>query len=740
MSEPHSIGPPRLYISDLCELLEGYLPQEQVQEVYRAYMFATSAHAGQMRRSGEEFIHHPIAVAYTLGQKHMDMETLCAALLHDVIEDTGMTKQDLIDEFGVTIADLVDGVSKLNRMDFKTREQAQAASFRKMVLAMSKDIRVIIIKLADRLHNIRTISSMKPDSRQRIARETLDIYAPIASRLGMNKIRLELEEFGFAALHPLRYRIIKRRLQKIAEKRVEHFKSIILALQQRLESYNFAYLAIETREKHVYALYKKLLELKAEGKPIDFQEVAYSYGFRIITDSVDNCYRTLGAIHSVYKPLTRSFEDHIAIPKSNGYQSLHTTVFSPYGRRADISRIEFGGEIYKGGATMELHIRTQTMQELIDNGIAAYGLYSKLEHVQYNQDIRLARERVVAWIQSLVDAQKNVEDSLEFIDHVKRDLLPEEVYVFTPQGKILQLPKGATALDFAYAVHTALGNRCIAVKVDDEYQTLYTPLESGQMVEIITAEWARPNADWLSFVVSAKARDHISAYLKKQNAHQAINLGKRLLNKQLLDYNLQVEKLDSEQKQQLMQYFRIDSWERLLREIGLGNVMSLVVVSQLNLGANNLPVYSKPLIISGSEGMVLSFARCCRPIPGDEIIGYHTAGKGIVVHTRQCKNVASFYHTQPERLLPVAWSENTRGEFSVDIQLEVRHQRGVLAEVGVLLADMNVNIEEIANENKGGLSNILRLCLAVKNRKHLAEIMRNLKQLDTVTKVQRRKS
>lgn len=727
MPESPPIGPPRLYINDLCQLLESYLPQDQVQEVYRAYAFAYEAHRGQVRRSGEDFIHHPIAVAYNLAHFQMDMEALSAALLHDVIEDTGYSKQTIIDEFGETIAELVDGVSKLNRMEFETREQAQAASFRKMVLAMSRDIRVIIIKLADRLHNIRTIGVMKADSRRRIARETLDIYAPLASRLGMNKVRLELEDLSFAALYPIRYEIIKKRLDRIREKRDEHFKSIHAALQNRLETYNLPYLEIQERSKHPYTIYQKIREskqLRLASKYRTFQNITRSYGFRVITDSVDNCYRALGGVHSLYKPVLGCFNDHIAIPKLNGYQSLHTIVLSS-----------------EAGQQIEVHIRTQTMHELTEYGIAAYGLYNRLENTV---DINQTRERAAAWIQSLVDMQKNVEDSLEFINHVKSDLLPEEVYVFTPKGQILQLAKGATALDFAYAIHSAIGNRCIAIKIDGQYEPLYKTLKSGQTVEVDTAEWARPSPDWLNFVISAKARNHILHYLKNQTVAKAIDLGKRILSKYLLKYRLFADDLNDFQRENLVQHFNIDNWETLLKEIGLGNLMAFVVANHFDPHSSQLPQDPhhslKPLVITGEEGRVVTFSRCCRPIPGDEIIGYFSAGRGIAIHTSQCRNMATIRHTHPEKFLQVTWSKDIQGEFLVDMLVEVRHERGVLAQISALLADMNVNIETISSENRDGLFSILRLSLLVKNRKYLADIMRALKRLDIVTRVQRYKN
>ncbi|MEK7991885.1 MAG: bifunctional (p)ppGpp synthetase/guanosine-3',5'-bis(diphosphate) 3'-pyrophosphohydrolase [Thiotrichaceae bacterium] len=734
MPDSPSIGPPRLYINDLCQLLESYLPQEQVQEVYRAYAFAERAHQGQVRRSGEDFIHHPIAVAYNLAQLHMDMEALSAALLHDVIEDTSNSKKTIIDEFGETVAELVDGVSKLNRMEFETREQAQAASFRKMVLAMSRDTRVIIVKLADRLHNIRTIGVMKADSKRRIARETLDIYAPIASRLGMNNVRLELEDLSFAALYPLRYKIIKKRLARIRDKREEHFKSIHEALQKRLETYDLSYLEIQERNKHPYTIYKKIRESKQlipASKYRTFQQVTRSYGFRVITDSVDNCYRALGGIHSLYKPVLGCFSDHISIPKLNGYQSLHTIVLS--------------SESGRQGQQLEVHIRTQTMHELTEYGVAAYGLYNRLDtQNQYSAGIEQTRERAAAWIQGLVDMQKNVEDSLEFINHVKSDLLPEEVYVFTPKGHIQQLPKGATGLDFAYSIHSAVGNRCIAIKIDGHYAPLYETLKSGQTIEVSTTEWARPSPDWLDFVISAKARNHIVHYLKSQNASKAIDLGKRLLSKQLLKYGLFADGVEESQREYLAQYFKVDSWDNLLKEIGLGNLMAIVVASHFDSDEDKLSEDSehsmKPLMITGDEGRVVTFSRCCHPIPGDDVIGYPSAGKGIAIHTSQCKNMMTTRHTQPEKFLLVTWSNEIKGEFLVNIQVEVRHERGVLAQISALLADMHVNIENISNENKDGLFSILRLCLAVNNRKHLANIMRALKGLYIVTRVQRCKN
>ena len=732
MSVPLGPLPPRLLISDLCELLETYLEPQAIKEVYRAYLFSAQAHEGQKRKSGEPYIYHPVAVAYILGQMRMDTQTLCAALLHDVIEDTGISKEKLIKEFGESVAELVDGVSKLSSIQFKTREQAQAASFRKMILAMNRDLRVIIVKLADRLHNMRTLGVMKVTSRQRIARETLEIYAPIAYRLGINALRVELEDLCFATLYPMRYQVLRQRVQNEYNKRIDIFHKIKTSIEQYLVKCHVQ-AKVYKRERHYYGIYYKMREKKGSNsvdKRKTFSQVTNQCAFRIIVDTEDACYRTLGVVHNLYKPICERFKDYIAIPKINGYQSLHTVLFSPY------------------GILMSIQIRTAEMHKVSEMGITAYSLNypdKKVQHLERNSN-HIARQRASEWLRDLLDMQPSSSDSLEFLEHVKTDLFPEEVYVFTPQGKILQLPKGATALDFAYAIHSDVGNRCIAVKIDNQYASLATPLASGQTVEVLTATWARPKPSWLNFAVSARARSHIRHYLKNLQYEEAVRLGREMLDKELAAYSLSVNTLCEQQRACLLEIFQVDSLETLLADIGLGNRMALIVACQFDHTSNS-PVKSplskngkyKPLIIKGTEGILINFARCCYPIPGDEIVGFVSAGRGIIIHTANCKYIVEYRH-RPEKLQAVEWESGIKGEFLVDIYVEVVDKLGVLANVATAITKMGSNIKSVSNENRDGISSALKFCISVQHRDHLAAIMRHLRRLDSVTRIQRSKN
>ncbi len=725
---------PRILVSDLCELLETYLESQQIKEVYRAYLFSAEAHDGQMRKSGEAYIFHPLAAAYILAQMQMDTETLCAALLHDVIEDTNITKEKLANEFGKPIAELVDGVSKLSSIQFETREHAQAASFQKMLLAMNRDIRVIIVKLADRLHNLRTIEAMKPASRRRIARETLEIYAPIASRLGMNAVRIELQELSFATLYPLRYQVLARQTKKVYRKRTEAYNSIQNTIKERLKQ-NYISAKMVRRERHYYVIYEKMQDKKGTtsvDKRKTFSQATNTCALRIIVNSVDDCYRVLGVVHTLYKPICEHFKDYIAIPKINGYQSLHTMLFSAHGLLIDIQ------------------IRTVAMHQIAERGITASGLsqLNKENDCPHEATNYIARQRTREWLHGLLEIQQSVSDSLEFLEQVKIDLFPDEVYVFTPQGKILQLPKGATAIDFAYAIHSDVGNKCIAAKIDNQYAPLSTLLVSGQTIEVLTAKWARPNPSWLNFAVSARARSYIRHFLKNLKNEEAVLLGKRLLDKELATYSLSIDKFDEKQRAHLLESFKVDNLDTLLAEIGLGNRMALIVAHQLN-PIPELSIKSEtstdnknynPLIIKGIEGILVNFAPCCRPIPGDEIVGFVSTGRGIIIHTAACRHVAEYRHL-PEKLLAVEWEYERESEkeceFLVDIRVEVRDQRGVLGTVAAAIANMRSNIKHVTAETREGVSGILKFCISVRNRVHLADIMRHLRRLENVNRIQR---
>jgi len=701
---------PIFRISDLCNLLETYLEPGQVQEVYRAYLFSAEAHNGQHRMSGEPYITHPIEVARILAEMHMDHQSIMAAILHDVIEDTGIGKEQLAQEFGEEVAELVDGVSKLTLIRFGSKAEAQAENFRKMLLAMVRDIRVILVKLADRLHNMRTLGALAPAKRRRVARETLEIYAPIATRLGMNSMRLELEDLGFAAYHPMRHRILAESVRKARGNRKEIVQKIETALRERLRQEGLPGRVVG-REKHLYSIYQKM-----RNKALPFNEVFDVYAFRIIVDTVDTCYRVLGAVHNLYKPVPGRFKDYIAIPKANGYQSLHTVLFGPY------------------GVPIEVQIRTEDMDAVAEAGIAAHWLYKSGDRGSGTAQAR-ARE----WLRSILEIQTSAGNSLEFIENVKIDLFPDEVYVFTPKGKIMELPRGATAVDFAYAVHTDVGNTCVAAKIDRRLAPLRTPLHNGQTVEIITSPNARPNPLWLNFVVTGKARANIRLYLKNLKREEAIQLGRRLLERALATFSLQFAELSEQQIAEALEEFKLKSLDELFEAIGLGNRMAMLVARRLAPAAETVAVEqnaSRPLVIKATEGMVLTFAKCCRPIPGDPIVGFVSAGRGIVIHTASCKNLVEF-RGMPEKWLDVEWEEEPQGEFPVEIRVDVENQRGVLATVAANIAEMGSNIENVGLEERAGMTTTLTFVLTVRNRQHLAKIMRRIRALPLVVRITR---
>jgi GTP diphosphokinase / guanosine-3',5'-bis(diphosphate) 3'-diphosphatase len=698
----------------LCELLEHYLEPDQVTEVYQAYLFGAEAHEGQQRLSGEPYITHPIAVARILAEMHMDHKSIVAAILHDVIEDTETAKEQVANRFGEEVAQLVDGVSKLTTIQFESKAEAQAENFRKMMLAMVQDIRVIMIKLADRLHNMRTLGVMRPDKRRRIARETLEIYAPIANRLGMNRVRLELEDLGFSAMYPMRSRILAESLKKARGNRKEIVSKIEDAFKERLRQEELAGNVVG-REKHLYSIYKKMRE-----KHLAFSEVMDVYAFRITVDSVDACYRVLGAVHNLYTPMPGKFKDYIAIPKANGYQSLHTVLFSPY------------------GVALEVQIRTEDMHKVAEAGIAAHWLYKTSDDGVGNS----AQIRARQWLHDVLEIQKKAGNSIEFLENVKVDLFPDEVYVFTPEGDIKVLPRGATAVDFAYAVHTDVGNQCVAVKIDRRLMPLRTELYNGQTVEIITSKGAQPNPAWLDFVHTAKARTHIRNFLKNLHRDEAVMLGARLLNKSLAAHGTSVESLSEQQVARVLEEFGFDSMESMYVEIGLGNRIPMVIARALLQGeewdTEQFQTRAGPLAIKGTEGAVVTFAKCCRPIPGDPILGFVTSGRGIVIHTEDCKNVAE-YRNRPEKWIDVEWEAGVEGEFPIDIKLLVTNQRGVLAKVAATLSDMEANIENVSIEERDGIHSTLTFTVSVRNRRHLARVMRSLRSMEMVVRIYRLK-
>jgi guanosine-3',5'-bis(diphosphate) 3'-pyrophosphohydrolase len=662
-------------IDSLATSLSSYLEGDQINLVRRAYYYAEQAHDGQFRRSGDPYVTHPLAVAGILSEMHMDPQSLVAAMLHDVIEDTGISKSAVKSQFGDAIAEMVDGVSKLNKITFSSHAEAQAENFQKMALAMAKDIRVILVKLADRLHNMRTLDVLSPEKRRRVARETLDIYAPIANRLGMIQGSLEacLQREGMPG-------------------------------------------RIFGREKHLFSIYEKM-----RAKRKSFSEIMDVYAFRIVVDKVDTCYRVLGAVHNLYKPVPGRFKDYIAIPKANGYQSLHTTLFGMH------------------GVPIEIQIRTEEMEAMANNGIAAHWLYKSHDDTPSNAHIR-ARQ----WVNGLLEMQQHAGNSLEFIENVKIDLFPDEIYVFTPKGTIMELPAGSTAVDFAYAVHTDVGNSCVACRISRRLAPLSETLESGQTVEIITAPGTQPNPAWLSFAVTGKARSNIRHFLKNQRHSESVALGRRLLNKVLGGFGTQLEKIAPAEIQQALQHLNSPELDNVLEDIGLGNRMAHVVARVMLPGQSDSDMLaevgkSSSLAIRGSEGMVMSFARCCHPIPGDPIIGHISSGRGMVIHTESCNNIAEI-RDNPEKCISVRWDPNVEGEFSVEIRVELENERGIIAKLATTITGAEANIEKISTVERDARFSIVNLSLNVRNRIHLARVMKRIRIIKPVSKVTRVKS
>ncbi len=696
-------------IDALADRLSTYLGGEQVNLVRRAYFYAEQAHDGQRRRSGEAYVTHPLAVANILADMHMDHQSLMAAMLHDVIEDTGIAKEALTAQFGETVAELVDGVSKLTQMNFETKAEAQAENFQKMAMAMARDIRVILVKLADRLHNMRTLEVLAGEKRRRIAKETLEIYAPIANRLGMHSMRVEFEELGFKAMHPMRSERIRQAVKRARGNRKEIVNKIEESLTHCLEREGMEG-EVVGREKHLYGIYQKM-----RGKRRAFNEIMDVYAFRIIVDKVDTCYRVLGAVHNLYKPLPGRFKDYIAIPKANGYQSLHTTLFGMH------------------GVPIEIQIRTREMEEMANNGIAAHWLYKSNDDTQPKGTHARARQ----WVKGVLEMQQRAGNSLEFIESVKIDLFPDEVYVFTPKGRIMEMPKGSTAVDFAYAVHTDVGNSCIACRINRRLAPLSEPLQSGATVEIVTAPGARPNPAWLNFVVTGKARTHIRHALKLQRRSESISLGERLLNKVLAGLNSHLEKIPAEQVQGVLGEYRLEVIEDLLEDIGLGNRMAYVVARRLLASeSEQLPSAEGPLAIRGTEGLVLSYAKCCTPIPGDPIVGHLSAGKGMVVHLESCKNISDI-RQNPEKCIQLSWAKDVVGEFNVELRIELEHQRGLIALLASSVNAADGNIEKISMDERDGRISVVQLVVSVHDRVHLARVIKKLRALKGVVHISR---
>ena len=686
----------------------GYLKPKDVARLAEAYRFSEAAHAGQTRQSGDPYISHPLAVAEILADWHLDGQTLMAALLHDVTEDTSVTKAEISDTFGKPVAELVDGVSKLDKIEFQSAEDAQAENFRKMLLAMARDVRVMLIKLADRLHNMRTLGAVGAAKRRRVARETMEIYAPIANRLGLNTLYHELQELAFSHLFPTRYKVLAKATKAARGNRREMIGRTLEAVKKKLADGKIQ-ATVFGREKHVYSTYRKMIE-----KHLSFSEVHDIFGLRVIVADVPACYLALGALHALYKPIPGKFKDYIAIPKANGYQSIHTDLIGPY------------------GVPVEVQIRTDQMHRLAESGVASHWMYKddadKLSELQ---------KQTHRWLQSLLEIQHQSGDPQEFLEHVKVDLFPDEVYVFTPKGKILSLPRGATAVDFAYAVHTDIGNRCVAAKVNGELVPLRTELRNGDRVEIITASHAKPSPGWLQYVRTGKARSNIRHFLKTMQYEESAGLGERLIDQALRVLKSSLAEVEEPAWERVMRDCGARSREELLADIGLGKRLPAVVARRLVKSADVNETKAGSVTIRGTEGMAVQLATCCRPIPGDAIVGSIKKGQGLVVHVSDCGHIVRSRKNEPDQWIDVEWDARITRLFQAAINVIVENQRGVLAKVASEIADAGSNIDSITMEDDRTVFTTMHFVLEVKNRQHLARVMRSLRRLSDVKKIAR---
>ena len=710
-------------IDALSDRLSTYLSTEQIQLVRRAYFYAEQAHTGQRRRSGEPYIIHPLAVANILADMRLDHQSLMAAMLHDVIEDTGIPKIALAEQFGDVVTELVDGVSKLTHIKLESKEEQQAENFQKMVLAMAKDIRVMLVKLADRLHNLRTLGALRPDKRRRIGRETLDIYAPVAHRLGLNSVRVEMEELCFDAMYPMRSGLIRKAVTNARGNRKELVDKIAKSLRTRLKEENLPSRVLG-REKHMFSIYTKM---KVQRKSLN--DILDVYGFRIVVESVDMCYRVLGAVHNLYKPIPGRFKDYIAIPKTNGYQSLHTTL------------------IGISGVPIEIQIRTEEMDAMAKHGIASHWLYKSESSSDSFGDTATntsGSQRAQQWVQNLLELQQSAGSPIEFIEHVKVDLFPDEIYVFSPKGRIFELPKGSTTVDFAYAIHTDVGNSCIACRIDRQLAPLSTKLQNGQTIQIVTAPGAQPNPAWLGFVVTGKARSNIRHFLKSQRRSESVSLGERLLQKALGSLGKSLDDIEQESIDRVLAETGFEILEDITEDIGLGNRMASLVARRL-LVAKDTDIDLEemnddaPLAIKGTEGLVVNFAKCCSPIPGDPILGNASSGRGLVIHTETCKNVQDV-RGNPEKCVILSWDKDIDSEFSVDLRLYLENRKGIVAELAAAVTQADANIEGISVEDRDAQLSVTQIQLSVQGRKHLARVIRRLRNIRGINKIVRIKN
>jgi len=697
----------RVFIDSL-----SYLKPEEVQLVREAYRFSEAAHLGQKRLSGEPYITHPLAVAGALAEWHMDAQAVIAALLHDVMEDTAVTKAEISERFGKSVAELVDGLSKLDKIEFQSYQEAQAENFRKMLMAMARDLRVVLIKLADRLHNLQTMSCVRADKRRRIAHETLEIYAPIANRLGLNKLFRQLQDLSFEHIHPMRARVLERAVRAARGNRRELLSRILDGIQGKMREASIE-AQVFGREKSLYSIYRKMLE-----KHLSFSQVLDIYGFRVVVRDVPTCYLALGGLHSLYKPVPGKFKDYIAIPKANGYQSLHTTLIGPY------------------GTPVEVQIRTEGMHHVAQEGVASHWLYKDSE--ESGADLQLKTHK---WLQSLLELQSTAGDSSEFFEHVKVDLFPDEVYVFTPKGKIMALPRGATAVDFAYAVHTDIGNRCVAARINYDLMPLRTELANGDQLEIITAAHANPNPAWLSYVKTGRARSKIRHFLKTMQHDESAALGEQMLDQELRGLGVEPADVPVMSWEQLVRESGNKSMKEVYTDIGLGRRLAAVVARRL-LAHEDAPhpEESTPtsLVIRGTEGMAIQMAQCCQPIPGDPIIGSIRKGQGLVIHTHDCPAIRKSRNNEPQKWIDVEWEPEPGKLFDARIRITVKNARGVLGRIATGISDVGSNIENVSMDEKNpGLYTVLHFVVQVSGRMHLAQLLRNLRRIPEVVRIAR---
>lgn len=703
--------------SKLTLLLKEYLGEDEIHSIWDAYRLSKKAHEGQKRISGEDYITHPVSVACIAAKFHLDAASIQAALLHDVVEDTSVTIDEIESQFNPQVAQLVEGLSKLDKINFNDATHAQAENFRKMLLAMSQDVRVILVKLSDRLHNMQTLNHLKPAKRIRIAQETMDIYSPIANRLGLNSLYQELEDLAFRHIHPLRYKTINKAILAARGNRKEVIGRILDDIQKRLKAYNVK-AEVSGREKNESSIHRKMLK-----KHTSFSQINDIYAFRIIVKDQNDCYIALGVLHSLYKPIAGKFKDYIAIPKANGYQSLHTTLFGPF------------------GTPVEVQIRTESMHKLAEAGVAAHWLYkTKDAHVTQLQ------QQTNQWLKKLLEIQSDDSDSLEFLEHLKVDLFPDEVYLFTPKGKIFTLPKGSTTIDFAYAVHTDVGNSAVAAKVNQELVPLREEVKTGDHIEIITAPLAKPNPAWLNFVITGKARSQIRTYLRSAESHDLVILGQSMLNNALKAFHIDPEAIKKKYWDKLILDYHLKSKDEVLIEIALGKKMNVMVAHQLTSimdGVKKTRTQTKFLdviTIKGSEDMAVELASCCHPIPGDPILGYINKDKGLIIHTHDCPVIRKF-NLDPERWVDVEWEPNTDRLYKVSLNILVSNERGMLAKMAAAIADTSSNIENVNFEESDGSNFVnINFVVQVKNRIHLAEIIRSLRKINKISRIIRVKT